>query len=526
MDRRWTTRITPGRDVIGTRRDSDLLSPTDLTYSLVRVAAYRAAGSEVVSVMENRALVNSGVGASAVGSVTGCLGVLKVFLLALDIEAAPETPPRVPPVEKVEPFLPARIADRPDSDHGVRPPCLLAFRHVVDPTRPEVSFGASTGSLREAPDATRPYVGHPATCVSLWDVPGHGLVLALESLTDHGPPLIDWRSDPLQDRDGAGLRPVLGEFLAPFELTSDACLNDVFPGLNRRLCAPTTYRPLHELVVHRHRGVGDREVVEGMVVEVVSSGGERVRSLVDGPRIGPQARAAARSWGVLWKWDRVPLVDRPVQPGAAIAVREDSGAVLFDLEATALGSDYVGHGTREMIYGLIPWVAVRARASADYWTTVEHLRHPDGLDGDRLATVLDDIAVMQARRMERALLRKESIHDDRFHSWTQPTQLRALMAGRVADEMAELDAELSEAVDVVEHALLRSAELRGARHTRLAQGWSAAASVIAVVALFAALAAVPATSQPTLFPHWLHALTTSIALTLGIVIAVVVWRRP
>ena len=100
------------------------------------------------------------------------------------------------------------------------------------------------------------------------------------------------------------------------------------------------------------------------------------------------------------------------------------------------------------------------------------------------------------------------------------------MAGRVADELAELDAELSEAVDVVEHALLRSAELRGARHTRLAQGWSAAASVIAVVALFAALAAVPATSQPTLFPHWLHALTTSIALTLGIVIAVVVWRRP
>jgi len=476
--------------------------------------------------MENRALVNSGVGASAVGSVTGCLGVLKVFLLALDIEAAPQTPTRVPPVEKMEPFLPARIADYPDSDHGVRPPCMLAFRHLVDPTRPELSFGASTGSLRQAPEATRPYVGHPATCVSLWDVPGHGLVLALESLTDNGSPLVDWRSDPLQDRDGAGFRSVLRGFLAPFGLTAGACLNDVFPGLNRRLSGPTTYRPLHELVLHRHRGVGDREVIEGMLVEVVSSGGDRVRSLVDGPRVGPEARAAARSWGVLWKWDRVPLVDRPVQPGAAIAVREDSAAVLLDLEATALGSDYVGHGTREMIYGLVPWVAVRARASADYWKTVAHLRHPEGLDGDRLAEALDDIAIMQARRMERALLRKESVHDDRFHSWTQPTQLRALMARRVADDLAELDEELATAVEVVEHALLRSAELRGARHTRLAQGWSAAASVIAIVALFAALAAVPATSQPTLFSHWVHALTTAIALTAGVVLVVVVWRRP
>src|SRR5690606_36944408 len=115
---------------------------------------------------------------------------------------------------------------------------------------------------------------------------------------------------------------------------------------------------------------------------------------------------------------------------------------------------------------------------------------------------------------------------ERFHSWTQPTQLRALLARRVADDIAVLDDELSTAVDVVEHAILRSNEVRGARHTRLAKGWSAAGAVIAVVALFAALAAVPDNAQPTLFPHWSHALTMSLALTLGVVAAVVLWRRP
>lgn len=479
----------------------------------------------MVGVMENRALVNVAAGTATMGSVTGCLGVLKVLLLALDIESAPEPPPRVSAVDTLDPFLPARVRTLSKSEHRVRPPSMLAFRHIVDRTKPEVAFGASTGSLRMAPESARPHVGHPATCVSLWDVPGQGLVLALESLTDNKSPMIDWRTDPLQDRDGAGFRPTVDEFLAPFDLTSGACLDDVFPGLNRRMCAPTTYRPLHEIVIHSHRGVGDCEAIEGLLVEVVSSGGDRVRSLVDGSRTGPQARDAAQQWGVLWGWDRIPLVDRPVQSGAAIAVREDSFAVLFDLEATAPGSDYAGRCTSEMIYGLVSWVAVRGRASADYWRTLTHLRSHEELTGDRLLEALDDVAAMQARKMERTLLRKESVHDDRFHSWTQPTQLRALMARRVSDEIAALDEELGTAVNVIEHAMLRSAELRGARHSRLARGWSAAAAAIAVVALFAALAAVPDESQPTLFPHWMYALSASVALTLSVVVVAVLWRR-
>ncbi|MFD6896193.1 hypothetical protein ACFWB0_16780 [Rhodococcus sp. NPDC060086] len=446
-----------------------------------------------------------------------------MFLLALDIEASAVSPPPIDAVHELEPFLPARIGTLPSTEHGVRAASLLAYRHITDRERPPLSFGSSTGALRTG--SARPYVGAPATCLSLWEIPGHGLVLALETLSDDKSPLIDWRADPLQDRDGAGFRPAVDEFLEPFSLTSDACLNDLFPGLNRRMPAPTTYRALSDLVVHRHRGVGDQEVVEALLVEVVSSGGDRVRELVDGRRTDSQARATAQMWGVLWNWDRVALVDRPVQPGAAIAVREDSAAVLLDLEATPVGSDYVGHGTSEMIFELLPWVAIRARASTDFWRILDHLRNHEDLTGDRLVEALDDIAAMQARKMERALLRKASLHNDRFHSWTQPTQLRSLMAGRVADEIADLDAELAGAVEVIEHAVLRSAELRSAHHSRLARGWSAAGGAIAVVALFAALAAVPGTSEPTLFSHWIHALTVSIVLTVTVLAVVVLWRR-
>ncbi|TCN49053.1 hypothetical protein EV641_117121 [Rhodococcus sp. SMB37] len=473
--------------------------------------------------MEDRALVRSGAGAAAVGSVTGCHGVLKVFLLALDIEAAAVSPPPVAAVDELEPFLPARIGTLPRTEHGVRPASLLAYRHITDRESAPLSFGSSTGALRSG--AAHPFVGSPATCLSLWEIPGHGLVLALESLSDDKSPLIDWRADPLQDRDGAGFRPAVDEFLAPFSLTSAACLNDLFPGLNRRMPAPTTYSPLSDLVVHRHRGVGDQEIVEALIVEVVSSGGDRVRELVDGRRTDSQARATAQMWGVLWNWDRVPLVERPVQPGAAVAVREDCGAVLLDLEATPVGSDYVGHGTSEMIFELLPWVAMRAHCSTDFWRVLDHLRNHDDLTGDRLVEALDDIAAMQARKMERALLRKASLHNDRFHSWTQPTQLRSLLVRRVADEIADLDAELEGAVEVIERAVLRSAELRGAHHSRLARGWSAAGGAIAVVALFAALAAVPGTSEPTLFPHWMYALTASIALTATVILGVVLWRR-
>lgn len=473
----------------------------------------------MVSVMKDRALVKSGTGATTVASVSGCHGVLKVVLLALDIDCGP-LPPSVAAVEAVEPFLPARISAVSWSDHGVRPASLLAYRHITDPASPPVSFGVPTGALRADPQSARPYVGHPATCLSLWEIPGNGLVLALEGLSDNTSRLVDSRIDPLCD--DTGLRSVVDEFLAPFGLSIDSSPNEVFPGLNRLMPVPGTYRPLHELVVHRHRGAGTPGVIEALAIEVLSSGGERVRELIDPPGAPSRGtRSRARAWG----WDSIPLGDRPVEAGAVIAVREDSGAVLFDLEATTAGHDYLGRGTREMIYALLPWVAIRAGRSRDFWRLLSHLRNHDDLAGDRLVAALDDVAAMQARRMECTLLRKESQHDARFRSWTEPTQLRSLLVSRVSGESAELDAELAEAVRVVEQAQLRNSELRGERHSRIARGWTIAAGVLAVIALFAALAAVPAVAQPTLFPHWMQALITAVALTGTAITAAVLWRR-
>ncbi|WP_435278385.1 hypothetical protein [Rhodococcus yananensis] len=474
--------------------------------------------------MEDRALVKPGAGEAAVASVTGCHGVLEVFLVALDIDASAVGNPPVSAVGTLDPFLPAHIEARRPTGHGIRPPEMLAYRYIADSDRPAVSFGVSTQALRTGATPVRPFVGPPATCVSLWEIPGYGAVLAFEALRDGSSRLIGRRTDPLQDRDGDGFGPAVDGFLSPFGLSAVSSLEDLFPGINRMMPAPTTYRSLRELVVHRHRGVGDREVVEGLVVEVVSSGGDRVRDLVDATATGPLARAAAHAWGVVWGWDRVRLVDVPARPGAALAVREDSGAVLFDLEAASVDSHYTG-GIGEMIFGLLPWVAMRASCSSDFWRVLDHLRDHELLTGDRLAEALDDVAAVQARKMERSLLRKESIHDDRFHSWTQPTQLRSVLVRRVADDMAALDDEIAGAVEVIEHATARSAELRGQRHSRLTRGWSAAAAAIAVVALFAALAAVPGVSEPTLFPHWVHALSVTLALTATTIVVAVLWRR-
>ncbi|MBM4599283.1 hypothetical protein GS440_13295 [Rhodococcus hoagii] len=64
------------------------------------------------------------------------------------------------------------------------------------------------------------------------------------------------------------------------------------------------------------------------------------------------------------------------------------------------------------------------------------------------------------------------------------------------------------------------------RQTRQIVGQRRNAVLIVVVAVFAALAAVPAVDQPTLFGHWLEALAATIAITAGVIVVVVAWRRP
>lgn len=377
-------------------------------------------------------------------------GCLDVFLLALNIPDRPDDS-----AERSElaggcgsgPFLPA---SNPDPVSVSLPVNLLAVRECVEFTADPLVFGNGSAPI---------HVGPPAHCLSLWVVPGHGVVLACE----------DWTADPVEglaDWRASGVDGAVDRLLAPFGFTTDTRLRDVFPAAHAVL--PNVR--LADLVA----GTGHERASAGLVV----------------------------------------------------AVREDAGAILLDLEAVAADHDHAVFGVSEMIRALVPWVAVRARHAADYRLVLDHLRDHAALEDSRLLAALDDVAAVQARRMERVLLVAEARHDGAALARMAPAQLRTMLVRRLSTEMAALDAELGEATRVIERALLRSAERRGHRHSRIAQAWSVAAGVIAVVAVFAALAAVPAVDQPTLFGHWLEALAATIAITAGVIVVVVAWRRP
>ncbi|MDH6679089.1 hypothetical protein M2284_003305 [Rhodococcus sp. LBL1] len=416
--------------------------------------------------------------------------ILDVFLLALNIpgalgdsEGGSEQRP------DLAPFLPASSAEPVSTPLPLR---LHAARGMVDRAGSELVLGRDSAAI---------HVGSAAGCLSLWIVPGQGAVLACEALVaSPSEGFVDWRADQI----GA----TVDRFLAPFGLTVDARLHDVFPDLD----AAVPNLRLSELVA----GSGHERASAGLAIEVRGDGGQRVRDRVDGG--GTDAAG--------WSWERLALVERPLRAGAAIAVREDAGAILFDLAATAADHDHGIFGVSEMIRALVPWVAVRARHAADYRLVLDHLHDHDALEDGRLLAALDDVAAVQARRMERVLLVTEARHDGVSLPRMAPAQLRTVLVRRLSAEMTVLDAELGEATRVIARALLRSGERRGQRHSRIAQAWSVAAGVIGVVAVFAALAAVPAVDQPTLFSHWLEALAATIAITAGVVVIVVLWRRP
>ncbi|WP_430335298.1 hypothetical protein [Rhodococcus sp. ACT016] len=421
-------------------------------------------------------------------------GILDVFLLALNIPGAPgdsgdgSEPPSGSRSE-FAPFLPASSPDPAPVPLAVH---LTAARQSHEFTRGELVLGRDSAPI---------HVGRPGNCLSLWAVPGHGAVLACEAWTaDPIEELVDWRASRIDE--------TFDRLLAPFGLSADARLCDVFPDVDTSL--PDVR--LSELVA----GSRHERASAGLAVQVSSDGGGRVRQRVD----------AGGTDAAGWSWERIALVERPVRAGAAIAVREDAGAILFDLDATAADHDHDVFGVGEMIRALVPWVAVRGRHSADYRLVLDHLRDHDALEDTRLLAALDDVAAVQARRMERVLLVTEARHDGVSLPRMSPAQLRTVLVRRLSAEMTALDAELGEATRVIERALLRSAERRGNRHSRIAQAWSVAAGVIAVVAVFAALAAVPAVDQPTMFGHWLEALAATIAITAGVVVGMVLWRRP
>ncbi len=81
-------------------------------------------------------------------------------------------------------------------------------------------------------------------------------------------------------------------------------------------------------------------------------------------------------------------------------------------------------------------------APADYRLVLDHLRDHAALEDSRLLAALDDVAAVQARRMERVLLVAEARHDGAALARMAPAQLRTMLVRRLSAEMAALDAEL------------------------------------------------------------------------------------
>ncbi len=412
-----------------------------------------------------------------------------MFLLALDVPGG------------------AEIAAPADGARTLpSPPFLPAVRHDLA----SVTIGASLSAVRAIADGTELDLGNDASatlsgpsgnCLSLWTVPGQGAVLVCES----------WAAEPVEgvvDWSHGQFGAAVDRFLAPFGLSVDDRLSDVFPDVGSSL--PDA--PLADLLAD----TGHERSCAGLAIEVSADGGRRVRNRIEGSGTDPDG----------WNWESIALAASPARAGAAVAIREDAGAIVFDVEAVAADHDHAVFGVPEMIGALVPWVAVRARHAMDYRLVLDHLRAPDPLDDGRLIEALGDVEAVQARRMERILLTAEARHDGVAPTRMSPGQLRTVLVRRLSAEMATLDGELGEGIRAIERALLRSAEQRGNRHSRLAQAWSVAAGAIAVVAVFAALASIPAVDEPTMFGHWLEALVATLAITVGVVVIVVLWRRP
>ncbi|MDV6247838.1 hypothetical protein [Rhodococcus opacus] len=445
--------------------------------------------------------------------------MLRVILLPLDIVESADPVP-VPAVDEVEPFLPACIsAPTATGDDGPHAQ-LLAFRHIVDRSSPPIAFGLALDSQRAPDGPQRRYLGPPATCLSLWEVPGNGLVLACEELTpDRAGSLIDRHNDPLRDGGSPEFWASIEAFLRPFGLTADATPTDIFPRLNTRLPRSRVYRPLRSLTMHGPSWT-ERDTLESLIIEVHTDGVDAVRRLVDEPGTTPCAGAASRSDRGHLGWHRVSLIDRASRLGSGIAIRDDARALAVDLGAAATGPGPLDRGTREMLYCLIGWIALRAQHSADHRRVLSLLRNRHQLNERDALGGLGDIAAARRRMIETRLLQTHPAGAHRLPPRIESTHLRSTLANRTADEIAFLHTELGELCDSAESCLLPHA-LASARDRR-----STLVSVAAAGALFATSLHAAVAASPEYLQRW--GFTVAVAAAIGAValLEVVARRRP
>lgn len=445
--------------------------------------------------------------------------MLRVILLPLNIVESAD-PVTVPAVDEVEPFLPARIsAPSATGDDGPQAQ-LLAFRHIVDRSSPPIAFGHALDDQRVPDGRQRRYVGPPATCLSLWEVPGNGLVLACEELTpDRAGSLIDRHNDPLRGDGSPEFWAAIEAFLRPFGLTPEASPIDIFPRLDTRLPRSGVYRPLRSLTI-RGPNWTERDTLEGLIIEVHTDGVETVRRLVDEPGTPPCAGAGSRSYRGHLRWHRVPLIDRAPRLGSGIAIREDARALAADVGAAATGPDHFDRGTRAMLYCLIGWVALRAQHSADHRRVLSLLRHRRQLGERGALACLGDIAAARTRMIETRLLQTHPAGAHPAPPRLESTHLRSTLVHRAADEIAFLHTELGKLCDSAESCLLPHA-LAPARDRRSTLVSVAAAGALFATALHAAVAASPGDLQ-----RWGFTVAVTAAIGAVALFEVVARRRP
>lgn len=443
--------------------------------------------------------------------------LLRVILLPLEIvESADQVP--VPAVDEVAPFLPACIsAPTATGDDGPHAQ-LLAFRHIVDRSKPPIAFGLALDGQRAPDGPQRRYVGPPATCLSLWEVPGNGLVLACEELTpDRAGGLIDRHDDPLRGGGSPEFWTAIETFLRPFGLTPESSPIDIFPRLDTRLPRSAVYRPLRSLTMHGpHRT--DRGTLEGLVIEVHIDGVDTVRRLVDDPSTTPCTGAESRSCRRHLRWHRAALTDRASRLGSGLAIREDARVLAVDVGA-AYDPGYLGQGTREMLYCLIGWVALRAQHSADHRRVLSLLRNRHHLNERDALAGLRDIAAARTRMVETRLLQT---HPTGAHrpARIESTHLRSMLVHRTADEIAVLHTALGELCDSAESSLLPHA-LASARDRR-----STLVAVAAAGALFATSLHVAVAASPEDLQRWGFTVAVTAAIGAVPLLAAVARRRP
>lgn len=491
-------------------------------------------------------------------------GRLHQLLVGLNVDLTGLPPISMP---TAGPYLVSRQSDQPTTLNELPPANLVAYKQHDMGAGQKVVFSCPPDSYR-ADD----YEGlrHPeGICISLWDVPGSCPVLAIELLTHKDRPLsgwypeldtVDWATDIMQDfrpphpltdasqllNGFAGMRPVIHGWLETVGLSVESTVAS-WMGLPE---AGPLAEAMPSLVIRSTETIRSRTLIEGLYVRVEADTEGTIPQLTHLPR--EAAAEFEQVWGALWEWKKLELVDEPVKPGSALAIREDVRAVVLNVEALSVEHHYDGTGGKSLVYEVIPYVAYKASLARDYWEIL-HLLRTRGEQAD-LKPLLEVTERIRARGVQRSLLRREVQRTERFKEWTFGSQLRSALFALSQEATDILTDDLGLAAGVVDEILRtkheereRQAERdrrdereredrdreaqaeREAQLQRFAAIIAVVVSIFSVGSLFPALAAIPGRGEDTLLGGWVvPAVITGVLMFLVILLGTLLhkgWTR-